>query len=197
MYHLLDFLNSHDGVVLWVLQSDTYTTCQDLRSDHLGSQLSRDLNGQHEHDTTSSIQLDIPTISTCATPPPRTIPYPRPMGQPTQPCQPTPSCPPTQPCSPPTPSISPSQPRSTGSPTHGREVNDAPRVYGFDLNSSWQVTTRRSMASPFLGPFVNRPSHKSWTSRAVIHYHYRWQLCYINKPTIIGSGSWLMVVSCI
>lgn len=58
-------------------------------------------------------------------------------------CPLAPPCPPTQPCSPPTPSISPSQPRSTGSPgptaDQTSNINEAPRVYGFDLNSSWQA----------------------------------------------------------
>ena len=55
---------------------------------------------------------------------------------------PTPLCSPTQPCSPGTPSFSPSQPRSTGSPHVDNNspsgVNEAPRTYGFDLNTSWQ-----------------------------------------------------------
>ena len=51
-------------------------------------------------------------------------------------------CPPTQPCSPGSPSISPSQPRSNvtpkSSPVPRTDNNDAPRTYGFDLNSHWQ-----------------------------------------------------------
>ena len=38
-----------------------------------------------------------------------------------------------------------------------------------------QQLTRRSMALLFLSPFVNQPSHKSWTSRDVILCHYQWQ----------------------
>ena len=60
-------------------------------------------------------------------------PYPRPLAPQLS------QCPPTQPC---TPSFSPSQPRSTGSsPMQSSPVpqnHEAPRVYGFDLNTSWQ-----------------------------------------------------------
>ena len=56
--------------------------------------------------------------------------------------------------------------------------------------------TRRSTAWRFLGRFVRQLSVKSWTSKDVIHYNYRWQLCCISKPTTFGCASWLMVVNC-
>ena len=62
-----------------------------------------------------------------------TMPYPRTQALLSS------QCPPTQPC---TPSISPSQPRSTGSSpmqsSPAPHTHEAPRVYGFDLNTSWQ-----------------------------------------------------------
>ena len=74
--------------------------------------------------------------------PPATLPYPRPPSIPVSQRPSTPLCSPTQPCSPGTPSFSPSQPRSTGSPHVDNNspsgVNEAPRTYGFDLNTSWQ-----------------------------------------------------------
>ena len=59
------------------------------------------------------------------------------------------------------------------------------------------TTTRRSMASPSPDLSDNQPSRKGWTLKDVILCHYRWQPWSINKPTIIGFESWLMVVKSI
>ena len=50
------------------------------------------------------------------------------------------------------------------------------------------MTTRRSMVSLLQGPFVNQPSHRSWTSRGVIPYLSQWQPCCINRP---ATTAWL------
>ena len=56
------------------------------------------------------------------------------------------------------------------------------------------TTIRRLTGSLFPEPFVSQPPRKSLTLKDAILCHCQWLLLCINKPTIIGFGSWLTVV---